>query len=116
MLTPEALLRCLGATPAPAPPGGRFTAEEAEEASAPDTPVGWAELGARAVEVHSGWPLAGWLGQAAGDLLRAADARGRTLASREMEFALEAATLDRRRKSHGEWTSPEWRQARRGGG
>jgi hypothetical protein len=30
--------------------------------------------------------------------------------SRELEFALDAATRQRRNASLGEWTSPEWRE------
>ena len=66
-----------------------------------------------AVEVHSGWPLSEWIGREAGEQLREAEASGQPLPSRELEFALDAAARERRIASHGEWTSPEWREAQR---
>src|ERR671939_8951 len=62
----------------PAPPGHLFRTGRA----------GWAALGARAVQVHSGWQLPAWIGQEAGERLRAAEAAGQALPSRELEFAL----------------------------
>jgi hypothetical protein len=85
---------------------------EEEVATAAATRAGWAALGACAVELHSGWRLPAWIGAAAGDQLRAAAAAGRALSSRELEFALDAAARQRRIASHGEWTSPEWREVR----
>jgi hypothetical protein len=90
---------------------GQFDPAEQELAAAPDTARGWAELGARAVQVHSGWPLPAWINQEAGERLRAAEAAGLALPSRELEFALDAAAQQRRNRSHGEWTSPEWRES-----
>lgn len=92
------------------PAEGAFDPDEEELATAPDTPAGWAALGARAVQVHSGWPLPAWINEAAGEQLRAAAATGQALPSRELEFALDAAAIERRNVSHGEWTSPEWRE------
>jgi hypothetical protein len=95
--------------------GVREVVEE-ELATAPDTDEGWGELGARAVEVHSGWQLPEWIGREAGEQLRQAEASGQPLPSRELEFALDAAVRERRIASHGEWRSPEWRKARRESG
>lgn len=94
-----------------APPGGQFSSQEVDLANAPDTPEGWTALGARAAQTHSGWPLADWIAEEAGALLCQAETAGRALSSREMEFALDAVTLRRRAETHGEWRSPEWRQA-----
>ena len=91
-------------------PDGQFEPVEDELASAPDTRQGWTKLGARAVELHSGWQLPEWIAQEAGERLREAAAAGRPLPSRELEFALDAADGRRRMTSHGEWTSPEWRE------
>lgn len=91
---------------------GQFDPNEHELATAPDHATGWAELGARAVRVHSGWLLPAWIGQEAGERLRAAAAAEKALPSRELEFALDAAAAQRRKTSHGEWTSPEWRETR----
>jgi hypothetical protein len=88
----------------------QFEPAEEELATAPDSRRGWIELGARAVEVHSGWRLPEWIGREAGDQLREAAANGEPLPSRELEFALDAAARERRIASHGEWTSPEWRE------
>ena len=79
-------------------------------ASAPDTPEGWTELGARAVEIHSGWQLPERIAIDAGQRLREAFTAGEPLPSRELEFALDAAARARRIASHAEWTSPEWRE------
>jgi hypothetical protein len=92
---------------------GQFEPVEEERATAPDAPRGWIELGARAVEVHSGWRLPEWIGRESGDRLREAAASGQPLPSRELEFALDAAARRRRIASHGEWTSPEWRESQR---
>jgi hypothetical protein len=86
-------------------PDGEFEPEERELAMAPDTGAGWAALGARAVEAHSGWRLPSWIG-------REAEAAGQALPSRELEFTLDAAARQRRIASRGEWTSPEWRGSR----
>jgi hypothetical protein len=91
-------------------PDGQFEPVEEELAIAPDTREGWIELGARAVEVHSGWQLPEWIAREAGERLREAEASGEPLPSRELEFALDAADRRRRIASHGEWTSPEWRE------
>jgi hypothetical protein len=90
---------------------GQFEADEAEVAMAPDTPQGWIELGARAVEIHSGWRLPDCIGHEAGDRLGEAEASGQPLPSRELEFALDAAARARRIATHGEWTSPEWQES-----
>jgi len=90
---------------------GQFEPVEEELAAAPDTDQGWIELGARAVEVHSGWQLPEWIGREAGERLREPAAAGQPLPSRELEFALDAAARQRRMASHGEWTSPEWRES-----
>jgi hypothetical protein len=79
---------------------------------APDTDAGWAALGARAVEAHSGWRLLSWIGREAGERLREAEAAGQALPSRELEVALDAAARQRRIAGRGEWTSPEWRESR----
>jgi hypothetical protein len=92
---------------------GEFEPVEEELAAASDTDRGWIELGARAVEVHSGWRLAEWIAREAGDRLREAAASGQPLPSRELEFALDAADRQRRVASHGEWSSPEWREGQR---
>jgi hypothetical protein len=93
---------------------GQFEPDEEELATAPDTRRGWIELGARAVEVHSGCRgLPEAIGREAGDRLRKAAASGQPLPSRELEFALDAAAHERRIASHGEWTSPEWREGQR---
>jgi hypothetical protein len=55
--------------------------------------------------------LGEWIGREAGERLREAAASGQPLPSRELEFALVAAAHQRRIASHGEWTSPEWREA-----
>ena len=94
---------------------GEFEPVEEELATAPATQAGWAALGARAVQVHSGWQLPAWIGREAGDRLREADTAGRALPSRQLEFALDAAARQRRIARHGEWTSPEWREAQRAG-
>ena len=91
----------------------QFEPVEAELATAPDTPQGWIELGARAVEAHSAWELPEWIAQEAGERLREAVASGEPLPSRELEFALDAADRQRRMARHGEWTSPEWREGQR---
>ena len=91
--------------------GGSFGPDEHELGAASDTPEGWAALGARAVEAHSGWALPDWIGESAGALLRAAEAASRALPSRELELALDAAAHQRRTASHGEWTSREWCEA-----
>ena len=91
---------------------GQFDPNEHELATAPDTAAGWAELGARAVQAHSGWPLPAWINEEAGARLRAAAAAGHALPSRDLEFALDAAAMERRNADHGEWTSPEWRETR----
>lgn len=93
-----------------ASPGGSFAPEEREVATAADDPQGWDELGARAARLHSGWDLPDWIGHEAGDRLREAEAAGAALPSRELEFALDDAARRRRIASHGEWTSPEWRE------
>jgi hypothetical protein len=90
---------------------GEFEPVEEELATAPATQAGWAELGARAVQVHSGWQLPAWIGREAGDRLREADTAGQALPSRQLEFALDAAARQRRIARHGEWKSPEWREA-----
>lgn len=90
-------------------PNGAFEANERQLAIAPATEEGWAALGACAVQVHSGWMLPEWIGQEAGEQLGAAEAAGQPLPSRELEFALDAATWQRRIASHDAWTSPEWR-------
>jgi hypothetical protein len=95
-------------------PDGQFEPVEDELASGPDTRQGWTELGARAVQVHSGWQLPEWIGREAGERLREAEAAGQPLSSRELEFALDAADGRRRMASHGQWTSPEWREGRSG--
>jgi hypothetical protein len=87
---------------------GEFEPPEEEVAAAPDTAEGWTELGAHAVEIHSGWQLPDWITREAGERLRAA--AGQPLPSRELEFALDAAARARRIAAHGEWTSPEWRE------
>jgi hypothetical protein len=97
-------------------PDGEFDPVEEELATAPDTRQGWIELGARAVEVHSGWRLPESIGREAGDRLREAAASEQPLPSRELEFALDAAARQQRIASHGEWTSPEWREAQRAQG
>jgi hypothetical protein len=99
-------------------PDGEFEPDERELAMAPDTDAGWAALGARAVEAHSGWRLLSWIGREAGERLREAEAAGQALPSRELEVALDAAARQRRIAGRGEWTSPEWwgsREARAGG-
>lgn len=93
-------------------PDGELSPEERELATVPDTGAGWAALGARTVEVHSGWRLPGWIGRQAGALLRGAAAAERALPSRELEFALDAADRQRRIAGRSEWTSPEWRESR----
>jgi hypothetical protein len=90
--------------------GGTFGADEQEVASAPDTEHGWTALGVYAVQVHSGWALPDWIGSEAGVRLREAEAAGEVLASREFEFALDAAAHRRRIAGHAEWSSPEWRE------
>lgn len=97
-------------------PNGELEPDEEELATAPDTRQGWIELGARAVEVHSGWRLPEWIGREAGDRLREASASGQPLPSRELEFALDDTARQQRIASHGEWTSPEWREAQRAQG
>jgi hypothetical protein len=92
---------------------GEFEPLEEELATAPDTDQGWIELGARAVEAHSGWHLPECIGREAGERLREAATAGQPLPSRELEFALYAAARQRRIASHGEWTSPEWREGQR---
>jgi hypothetical protein len=92
---------------------GEFEPDEEKLATAPDTQRGWIELGACAVEVHSGWRLPEWIGREAGDRLREAAASGQPLPSRELEFALDDDARRQRIASHGEWTSPEWREAHR---
>jgi hypothetical protein len=91
----------------------QFELVEEELATAADTRRGWIELGARAVEVHSGWQLPEWIGREAGDRLREAAASEQPLPSRELEFALDAAARQRRIADHGEWTSSEWRESQR---
>jgi hypothetical protein len=97
-------------------PAGQFGPDEEELGTAPDTRRGWIELGARAVETHSGWRLPEWIGREAGDWLREASASGQPLPSRELEFALDAAARQQRIASHGEWSSPEWREGQRAQG
>lgn len=89
---------------------GLFEMDERELATAADSADGWAALGSRAVQIHSGWKLPSWISQEAGERLRQAATAGRALPSRDLEFALDAATQHRRSVSHGEWTSPEWRE------
>jgi hypothetical protein len=91
--------------------GEAFAPLEEELGTAPESCDGWTELGARAIEAHSGWQLPEWLARAAGDRLRQSAAAGQPLPSRELELALGAATRQRRIASHGEWTSPEWRES-----
>ncbi|GEM_PF-2928750 len=93
-----------------------FEPEEEELTTAADTPDGWTELGARAIQHHSGWALPDWIGREAGERLREAEAAGQGLPSRELEFDLDAAVQQRRRASHGQWTSPEWQETRAEGG
>ena len=93
-------------------PDGEFEPEERELATAPDTDAGWAALGTRAVEAHSGWRLLSWIGRQAGERLREAEAAGQALPSRELEFALDAVARQRRIAGRGEWTPPEWRKSR----
>jgi hypothetical protein len=94
---------------------GEFEPVEEELATAPATQAGWAEFGARAVQVHSSWQLPAWIGCEAGERLREADGAGRALPSRQLEFALDAAARQRRIACRGEWTSPEWREEQRAG-
>ena len=89
----------------PEAPDGAFAPEEPELATAPDTGADWAALGARAIEAPSGWRVPSWIG-------RAAEAAGQALPSRQLEFALDATTHQRRSAARGAWTSPEWREAR----
>jgi hypothetical protein len=109
-VTPAARVPGLRLLASRAGANGQFKPVEGELAIAPDTDQGWLELGARAVEIHSGWRLPDWIGREAGDRLRAAEASGQPLPSRELEFALDAAARRLRIASHGEWTSPEWRE------
>jgi len=95
-------------------PDGEWEPDEEEIASAPNTQQGWSELGARAIEVHSGWRLPEGIGREAGERLRVAAASGQPLPSRELEFALDATARQRRRAVSGEWTSPEWREGQSG--
>ena len=88
-----------------------YEPEEQELAIVADSPAGWTALGAAAVLAHSGWSLPDWIGQEAGSRFREAAAAGQALPSRELEFALDAAARQRRIAGHGEWTSPEWREA-----
>jgi hypothetical protein len=89
---------------------GGGDADEQELVTAPATLAGWAAVGAHAVQVHSGWQLPAWINEEAGEHLRAAEATGQALPSRALEFALDATDRQRRNASHGEWTSPEWRE------
>ncbi|HEY8742876.1 MAG TPA: hypothetical protein VIU62_07255 [Chloroflexota bacterium] len=91
----------------------QFETDEEELATASDSTEGWAKLGAHAVQVHSSWQLPDWINDEAGARLRRAAASGQALPSRELEFALDAATLQRRIMGHGAWTSPEWREGHR---
>lgn len=101
------LVRRAQAGARPADPG-QFEASDEEVAAAPGIPEGWTQLGARAVETHSGWQLPDWIAREAGNRLRIA--AGQPLPSRELEFALDAAARERRIGVRGEWTSPEWRE------
>ena len=89
---------------------GQFESDEQELAAVDDTSQTWTELGACAVQAHSSWHLPDWINSAAGERLRQAAATGQALPSRELEFALDAAARQRRITTHGEWTSPEWRE------
>lgn len=94
-------------------PDGEFEPDEQELATAPDTRQGWIELGARAVEVHSGWQLPEEISREAGERLHEAAASGQPLPSRELEFALDDVARRQRIARHGEWSSPEWQEAQR---
>jgi hypothetical protein len=91
---------------------GEFEPVDEELGTAPDTDQGWIELGTRVVEVHRGRWLPEWIGREAGERLREVSASGEPLPSRELEFALDAAARKLRIASHGEWTSPQWRESR----
>lgn len=94
-------------------PDGAQAPDERLVATAADTAAGWAALGASAVHLHSGWSLMAWVGEEAGVLLREAAATDQALASRDLEFALDTTSRQRRIAGHGEWASPEWQEVHR---
>jgi hypothetical protein len=94
-------------------PNGEFDEAERLLATVSTTDLSWSQLGAAAVAAHSGWQAPPQVALEAGVELRKAEAAGRQLTSRELEFALDALARDRRRASRGEWISPESRTSSR---